>query len=240
MLCFLLIAHLFTILQKAFPTRQRIVLPKVMLEVDADLEDFPIESQDSNYRCREVLGKGGSCVVWRATSGQREVAIKFYSKEKSRKQEIDALTNIRKLDKNQEHIIRIEDVGGQVDIKGHTVFYAVFELCHLNLEQFVEEMHSEAWEKLYVDLLAIIRVELLPALKFLHTQKSPIIHGDLKASNVIGKKKGRSGRLTWKLADFDNATTLGRPLTGMTYQPPEVKRALMEYPDEAFGGQYQN
>jgi hypothetical protein len=87
-------------------------------------------------------------------------------------------------------------------------FYIKMELCDGTLVDFMNEIDSDPNMKIFGILTTLgyfltsqIFIQLLECVDYLHTQNPPLIHCDLKPSNILLKNDKSSGRFV-KLTDF--------------------------------------
>ena len=59
--------------------------------------------------------------------------------------------------------------------------------------------------------------QLANAVQYLHSQRPPVIHRDLKPDNILGKRDPKSGFIHWKVADFGIARVLSKNALGEYY-----------------------
>jgi serine/threonine protein kinase len=93
--------------------------------------------------------------------------------------------------------------------------YIVFLQCKEILSSYFKEILPE---EVLGALRNILQAHLFPALLFLH--RNGIIHGDIKAENIMKQDKH------WKIIDFGCAGELDDLATGCTYIAPEINRLL--------------
>lgn len=165
---------------------------------------------NTNYELIEVIGNGGSGVVWKAQSNWNEYAIKIINSADDNKiarfkKEIEFCKTA-----NHKNIIRIIADGEQ---KGK--LYYIMPLYHQTFKDLIDKEKA-------ADVLISFILKLCGALKFIHNKR--IFHRDIKPENILIKNKDLV------LADFGIAhfkdfklTKKGDLLANRNYAAPEQK-----------------
>jgi formylglycine-generating enzyme required for sulfatase activity len=196
---------------------------------------------NGKYLLCESLGGGGNGVVFRAEqvltllkgrpasiSRETDFAVKILSRPEDDPNrflpELRLATTL-----NHPHILRGYETGTTTLYKQEFLFLAM-EKAERSLHATLEpERGTNRVQRPLSDAETLVLARsLLDALDYTHNQPNPIVHFDLKPSNVL-LVRGESGWLTWKLADFGIARVLqgtGAHLTmtsagSQAYKPPE-------------------
>ena len=174
---------------------------------------------NNRYRILEQLGRGGMGAVYRAHDANLdvEVAVKenFFVSEESARQfqrEAHLLFELRHsgLPRVMDHFV-VEDQG-QYLVMDYIEGDDADQLLKLN-EGPLEEGLVIRWG-----------LQILDALKFLHSRKPPVIHRDIKPSNIKITTSGRAILVDFGLAkeyDSTKSTTVGAKAYTPGFAPPE-------------------
>ena len=150
--------------------------------------DYSIVKDDFNR-----IGRGGFGSVYhgKVKSTGEKIAAKqvggFYAREK---QEGELKAFEKRLD--HPNIVRILFAGPEPDKESPVDLWVIMELCHGDLENFLETENPDFGQ------ILILMKDSASGLNFLHNNK--IIHRDLKPGNILIKKE--NGRNVAKLTDF--------------------------------------
>ena len=152
------------------------------------------------YELREILGRGGMGVVWRAYDEQleREVALKFLPEllvlDRAAMNELKRETK-RNLELTHHHIVRIYDFAQ--DDRSACISMEYVDGQTLATSRI--ERENKVFE---VDDLGLIVAQACDALEYAHV-KAKIVHRDFKPSNLM-----RNSRGDLKVTDFGIARSL--------------------------------
>lgn len=98
-----------------------------------------------------------------------------------------------------------------------------FEYCETSLERYFDTTARKLYEGRELFLLTTLKTQIIPALKFLHSQG--ICHMDIKANNILGKV--HDGYYSWKISDFDHSVKIGQEFGEPGYyRAPEVAKGM--------------
>lgn len=160
------------------------------------------------FDARDVIGTGSSSVVYRGTFGLRVVAVKKVDKTQTKilKAEIELL---QEYDQHQ-NIIRY--FTSEEDARHH---YLALELCLCTLREYV----SQPTLKIRLPVKPVIE-QMLAGLEYLHTTTPPIIHRDIKPTNVLLLETA-TGQLVVKISDFGFAKQMHVSDSQMSVIPDE-------------------
>ena len=174
---------------------------------------------NNRYRILEQLGRGGMGAVYRAHDANLdvEVAVKenFFVSEESARQfqrEAHLLFELRHpaLPRVIDHFIAEDQ--GQYLVMDYIEGDDADQLLKLN-EGPLEEGLVIPWG-----------LQILDALKYLHSSKPPVIHRDIKPSNIKIATAGRAILVDFGLAkeyDSTKSTTVGAKAYTLGFAPPE-------------------
>jgi serine/threonine protein kinase len=105
----------------------------------------------------------------------------------------------------------IEDINTHNNSKG-SLLSILMELCPMTMKEAIEKLNQELHRKedemmtpLGYYISSELFIETLECVDFLHKQNPPLIHRDLKPTNIL-ITQGLNGRFV-KLGDFGSATT---------------------------------
>ena len=154
-----------------------------------------IEDPNSNAADKHLLGRGGMGAVYLAYDEQLhcEVAVKqmLLSADadfvNAFKKEAQLLANL-----SHPALPRVSGLFAE-----HNSYFFVMEL--IRGDNLLETM-DEADGKLPFDIILNVALQLLDALDYLHTQKTPIIHKDIKPENLKLTMRGQLKLLDFGLA----------------------------------------
>lgn len=128
---------------------------------------------DGVYRIAEELGSGGGGIVYKAYHMRlkKYVAIKYIKNIAENSPEVDILKNL-----NSSYIPKIYDF-----IRFENATYIVMDFIDgKDFEHIVSENHNYD-----TDNALEWAVQICEAVEYLHTRKKPIIHSDIKPSNIM-------------------------------------------------------
>jgi len=186
------------------------------------------------YRIIEKIGEGGMGVVYLAEDTEmrnRPVAIKVLPPVLSRNKRAvenlrgEAITAIRL---NHPNIVRLYGFHSDGDIR----FLVMEYIDGVTLE---EKIFNSPSKKLNLDKTIEVAEQVAKALDYAHSQSPPVIHRDLKSSNVMIDKNGSVKVLDFSIAReiHDSYTTItGKGDTSGTlpYMSPEQVRGQRPAP----------
>ena len=171
------------------------------------------------YRIREELGHGGMGAVYRGYDENLgvEVAVKenlFASPESERqfKREAVLLASLR-----HPHLPRVTD---HFVIEGQGQYLVMDFVAGDDANQVLTRNGGPLPE----DKVVGWALEILDALKYLHSRTPPIIHRDIKPGNIKITPDGRAVLVDFGLAKFHDvsqSTTVGAKALTPGYAPPE-------------------
>jgi hypothetical protein len=185
---------------------------KETLLAKANLEFLPLVHEDNILRIKTdsyvklgVIGKGGSCKVYRAlTKKCTVVAIKKVKLEGMTKKQIEGYANeisLLKRLKGNPSIIRMYD--SELDLQRKSLF-VVMELGEVDLNYVLQQRaRAETSKSLDMNFIRLTWQQMLGAVHSIHEAK--IIHSDLKPANFLFVR----GAL--KLIDFGIAKAIANP-----------------------------
>ncbi|KAG8004702.1 Serine/threonine-protein kinase/endoribonuclease IRE1 [Nibea albiflora] len=142
---------------------------------------------------RIAKGSDGTEVYLGLKKKRTELAIKIVPKSNHEALQEEGILRLPEL--YRARIVRLID-----SEEDEQFFYLALELCEYTLEEYIKILHPVGRRKLVF--------QILDALKALHCQNSPILHGDLKPQNILIDVNGKA-----ILADFGKS---GRLLAGET------------------------
>ena len=155
---------------------------------------------DGRYRLREVLGRGGMSVVWRADDDVlgREVAVKLLSAGLAgdpdhQRQIRDEARSVARL--RHANVVAVYDYGEFTD-RGHTLSYVVMELVDGRTLADMLTAGRLPWK-----VATLIGAQVAAALAAAHADG--IVHRDVKPGNVMVTGAGV------KLVDFGISAAVG-------------------------------
>lgn len=188
-----------------------------------------VRSATATYRLGQVLGRGGTSVVYAAVddSWGRDLAVKILRPSLDPTERYRLLREAR-LTRALGHpgVIEVYDAGELED--GRT--FLVME--RLYGETLAARMARYFW--LPIDLVCSIAGQLLSALGAAH--QAAIVHRDIKPSNVF-LQETRSGLLLVKLIDFGVGRDLADPSTRVTHPSLVVGTIGYLAPEELAGAE---
>ena len=195
------------------------VVRTVFIDKDLNWKFDPSVDPHTAFMKLKVIGKGGFGTVWQVVhvDSNRLLAGKLISKHlidtTSRRElesEIDVLRSIV-----SDYTVRYY---GSVKFEGSMMI--LMEYCDVGS---LRDLLDARQQPLSEDQIAIVMLDLLSALKFIH-EKYRIIHRDIKAANILLNKEGCT-----KIADFgvarrfETATCQTMAIVGTPYwMAPEV------------------
>jgi serine/threonine protein kinase len=168
--------------------------------------------QINRYKVLKQIAKGGFGTVYHVEYAEKEYALKL----------LHNYLNIQRI-KSQLEVLKILNTSPlflktyQSKREGN-FFFLVFEL---SLEQNLNKLVKQ---KLFLETEAItVLLELLEALKFL--QKHNIIHGDIKAENIL-KKEDRFYLIDFDVIKRDQEVKTLHILNDDDFTAPEIYRGI--------------
>lgn len=194
---------------------------KVLIPSDQN-EDFMALVSESNiirvnhmpYAKLGVIGRGGSCKVYRALSKQYNVvAVKKVKLAGMDRRQIDGYSNevaLLKRLKGNPSIIQLFD--SEIDLKRKSIFL-VMELGEADLN-YILQQHTTGGRQLNMNFIRLTWQQMLTAVHCIHEER--IIHGDLKPANFLFVR----GAL--KLIDFGIAKAIQSDDTTNIYRENQV------------------
>jgi hypothetical protein len=193
----------------------------------ANTEFLPLISEDNMLRVNNVpyaklgvIGKGGSCKVYRALSKDCNVfAIKKVKLEKLEKKQIDGYANeIALLKRLRGNPAIIQLLDSEVDLKRKSIFLVMepgeADLNHVLQKQALASSGSNGERRLNMNFIRLTWQQMLVAVNSIHEER--IIHGDLKPSNFLFVR----GAL--KLIDFGIAKAIQSDDTTNIYRETQI------------------
>lgn len=172
-----------------------------------------METLTSTYRIIKKLGEGSGGIVYLAyhTRLQKEVVLKQIKNTKKNieknRREVDILKNLK-----HSYLPQVLDF---LEIEG--CFYTVMSFIPgKSLQQVIDEGYTPTIQQL-------IRwgMQLSSALNYLHMQNPPIIHSDIKPSNIMLTPQGTICLIDFNISFFLDGTTMLGYTNG--YSSPEQK-----------------
>eukprot|EP00850_Spirogloea_muscicola_P002888 SM000011S19066 [mRNA] locus=s11:620713:624599:- [translate_table: standard] len=173
-------------------------------ELQAATEDF-----------RDKLGKGGHGSVYRGRLHHIEVAVKVFKSMDSLEGEAQFHHKVGLLGRIQHpHLVMLLGCCTEVTAGGPCRFAVVYDFCaHGNLKKHLSGPAALPW---YTRVR--IAAEVTSALVFLHENNPPIVHRNVKPSNIL-----LDHNLIAKLADVGIATLMPERTSELTRQSHVVK-----------------
>jgi len=172
----------------------------------------------------EKLGDGGSgSRVDRCTVNGMSCAVKILPLESQQPEMVVNFLNEVSIIEHLHHHNIVKYLGHWKKQRNNEL-WVFMEFYPMNLQEYLERQKGR-----YLSVLDIvwIAVEIAKGVEFLHTQKPPIIHRDLKGANIMVALQQDVLR-TVKIADFDTAkmlysdSVLQTPTGTTSYMAPEV------------------
>jgi len=198
-------------------------LSKLLDKANADF--LPLISEDNMLRVNSVpyvklgvIGKGGSCKVYRALSKDCSVlAIKKVKLDNLEKKAIDGYSNeiaLLKRLRGNPSIIQLHD--SEVDLQRKAIFLVMepgeVDLNHVIQKQATASAGGE--RRLNMNFIRLTWQQMLKAVHSIHEER--IIHGDLKPANFLFVR----GSL--KLIDFGIAKAIQSDDTTNIYRETQI------------------
>lgn len=218
-----------SLVARANPDFLRLVCEENMLHVNGQA-----------YAKLGVIGRGGSCKVYRALSKEcAVVAVKKVKLAGMRKKAIDAFANeIALLKKLQGNPAIIQMFDSEVDLKRKSIF-VVMELGEVDLNHVLHQQTLTARgssnglrRNLNMNFIRLTWQQMLSAVYSIHEAR--IIHGDLKPANFLFVR----GAL--KLIDFGIAKAMQNEHTTNIYRDTQIGTVNYMSPEsfdlDALGG----
>ena len=188
---------------------------------------WPEKVLAGRYRIRERLGAGGMGEVWKAEDSELglAVAVKVLPPVLlSNSRSIEALKREAALSLRLTHpnICRLYNFHADGDVK----FLVMEYIDGRTLEGVLDE---KAGRRMGLDELLPVAGQVAEALDYAHSQNPPILHRDVKPSNIMVTEDGRA-----KLMDFGIARELKESMTRVTGR--ETSGTLLYMSPEQFSG----
>lgn len=206
-----------TVQDQSFETRENALVAKANLDfLPLVHEDNILKVNGSSYVKLGVVGKGGSCKVYRALSKKcAVVAIKKVKLDGIDKKAIDGYANeislLRRLRGNPA-IIQMYD--SEVDLKRKSI-YLVMELGEVDLNHVLQQRAlADTSRSLNLNFIRLTWQQMLSAVHCIHEER--IIHSDLKPANFLFVR----GAL--KLIDFGIAKAIANEDTTKIYRESHI------------------
>lgn len=220
---------------------------RARLSQKASIDFLPLVSEDNllqvnnrSYLRLGVIGKGGSCKVYRALSSSNSVvAIKKVKLDGLEKRAIEGYSNeiaLLKRLRGNPTIIQLHD--SQVDLSRKAI-YLVMEAGDSDLNAALQRqlsMTSGQSERLSMNFIRLTWEQMLRAVHSIHEER--IIHGDLKPANFLFV------RGTLKLIDFGIAKAIASDDTTNIYRESQIgtlnymsPEAILDSSDPSHSGQ---
>ncbi|MCP1101244.1 serine/threonine protein kinase [Aequitasia blattaphilus] len=183
-----------------------------------------IESSYGKKEKWQVIGRGGSGVVYKVYHRrlQKYVVIKSverrgYSDERLRR-EVDILKNL-----NHEYLPQVMDFFSEEN-------YVYIVMSYIEGKSF-DELISEGRRYGKQQILAWT-LQLCEAIRYLHSQRPPIIHGDIKPANIMLTPQGKICLIDFNIAFYMNDSKVWGYTRG--YTSPEQYSMVVSgaLPDE--------
>ena len=135
---------------------------------------------------RNPLGKGWFGSVYKATdrNNGKVYAVKRFSVNEFREEEIDTMLNLNKCENSIKYFGSFRD---------NNIIYLVMELCDCSLDQIINEKKLSAKE------IKEILEQLNNVFKIMY--ENAIIHRDIKPENILIKKL-ENNKCLYKLSDY--------------------------------------
>jgi len=162
-------------------------------------QNFPekIATQNKIYKIKEVLGEGGTSIVYLANDGKRDVALKILGEEvdanfrdryvQIMKNEFEVLSRLR-----HPNIAEVYDFEYSPDLGKY--FFTTEYIKGTDIYSFTQSSDFHTKEELFVQLLAALE----------YTHRCGVIHCDIKCGNALVTQVKSTPVL--KLVDFGFAT----------------------------------
>jgi tRNA A-37 threonylcarbamoyl transferase component Bud32 len=190
------------------------------------LDFLPLVSEENMIRVNNipyaklgVIGKGGSCKVYRALSQDGNVvAIKKVKLERLDKKQIEGYANeINLLKKLRGNPAIIQMVDSEVDLQRMSIFM-VMEAGEADLNHVLQKQatisDTSGERRLNMNFIRLTWYQMLVAVNAIHEEK--IIHGDLKPANFLFVRGGL------KLIDFGIAKAIQSDDTTNIYRESQI------------------
>eukprot|EP00930_Biecheleria_cincta_P072254 TRINITY_DN59682_c0_g1_i1.p1 TRINITY_DN59682_c0_g1~~TRINITY_DN59682_c0_g1_i1.p1 ORF type:complete len:680 (+),score=96.88 TRINITY_DN59682_c0_g1_i1:100-2040(+) len=193
-------------------------------------EHWLIEKDALDFTQSSAIGEGGFGQVVTAKFRGADVAVKLRriraNTDKLKKQVLLELRMLRHL----HHPNIVEFFGATVEVSdANWSISLVFELIDggITCTDLVEMVHEQGLDEEHRDLLLHILEDTCNALSYMHGLKPPVVHRDVKGSNILCTLC--SGLVRAKLCDFGLSHHTGKEKSGGTpnMMAPE---ALLEQP----------
>jgi tRNA A-37 threonylcarbamoyl transferase component Bud32 len=202
------------------PDSKNKIPPKVCVDfLPLVCEENMIRVNKIPYAKLGVIGKGGSCKVYRALSQDGNVyAIKKVKLERLDKKQIEGYANeINLLKKLRGNPAIIQMVDSEVDLLRKSIFM-VMEAGEADLNHVLQKQatisETSGERRLNMNFIRLTWYQMLVAVNAIHEEK--IIHGDLKPANFLFVR----GAL--KLIDFGIAKAIQSDDTTNIYRESQI------------------
>src|SRR6266849_7652530 len=196
--------------------------------LDATLRDFVAEQKLFNrYTLKQILGRGGMGVVWRARDDdlERDVALKFLPElvisDRGMLNDLKREAN-RSLELTHKNIVRIYDFV-------HDETSACISMEYIDGEPLSNLRAGKEPKVFQPDEIAGWTTQLCDALDYAHNH-AKVIHRDLKPANLMVNKRGNL-----KVSDFGIARSLGDSLSKITMEQGRSGTLVYMSPQQLYG-----
>eukprot|EP00927_Polykrikos_kofoidii_P073508 TRINITY_DN69538_c0_g1_i1.p1 TRINITY_DN69538_c0_g1~~TRINITY_DN69538_c0_g1_i1.p1 ORF type:complete len:551 (-),score=73.15 TRINITY_DN69538_c0_g1_i1:8-1636(-) len=189
-------------------------------------EGWSIRASELVLDVHDKLGSGGFGVVLGATYLGAAVAVKFSWNSMDARHKRRLLNEVRVL-RHLRHPSIVRLIGGCIDKSKDEIGLILEKVNGCSLDTFITSA-QESDEIMFAELMDLI-IDIGAGLRYLHSRKPSVIHGDLKDTNVIVQDIGMGDGCTLlhaKIIDFGlsrqmthKAKVLGR---SRTWAAPEV------------------
>eukprot|EP00927_Polykrikos_kofoidii_P081857 TRINITY_DN7973_c0_g1_i3.p1 TRINITY_DN7973_c0_g1~~TRINITY_DN7973_c0_g1_i3.p1 ORF type:complete len:636 (-),score=70.32 TRINITY_DN7973_c0_g1_i3:162-1943(-) len=192
-------------------------------------EQWLVQATELAFESEEPLGEGGFGTVVRAVYHGADVAVKF----PWRSEETDhdhshllSLLNEMRILRHLRHPNIIGFVGACIDVQSGHVGLVLELVSGAPLDQYVSNDVEPVNDTVRVGLISTIQA----GIEYLHSRSTPIVHGDLKHTNIVACARGDNDNTSSiaKILDFGLSRILTRnakPLGGsFRWMAPEVAR----------------
>eukprot|EP00210_Caulerpa_lentillifera_P000629 g608.t1 len=158
-----------------------------------------VEVAERNFKVEEHLGDGGFAVIYRVRdlNSNENFALKHViMNSEETKTALREEAKIMKKVQGHPHVISLHSVAFGPEKDGQQDAYMIMDLCTESLFNLLQKSNF----KLEDSQITNVFLSVCKAVEFLHTQKHPILHRDIKVENVLRRPNGN-----WVLCDFGSA-----------------------------------